>query len=558
MAVNSSSEMRDPRQRFFVRLRLKYRGKYDAVSMALYALVVYGWGLTLYPLGKDFALLEEPGQGMSVLAGVIFKAEVALFGASSIGYHAVNLAIMYVCMVCLYFLVNSAVPGPFWLGTLAATLFMANPACGEAVLSLSGVADLAPCLFALAALTLYARNVLRFRRWQYIFALVLFALASLGSAVNVFLFVVVALYEGLVVPRGRRRLWRLAPFVVIGLGSLGLYARSVIGQGWNLAGRFAPLYFLFYPVGFLPETARRFHESPWLGWVSALAVLVLVVLVVRKVQMPPTSPTGSKGAESIPPNCAAPLLVGLLGMAAIRASGGDRPIDLVHLVGGGQLLPASALYHLALVALFYRMMQHPKWRLTIIGATTLLCVVYFAMQIHQDFRWRRAAREVRAFQAEAARLASVHPGKPIAVCPDYREYRGAPMGFSEALGHTTPFSNAIPAVSVLPLRFSEGMEVVLDAWTPEGGAVVVRGVMPLDVVWFPYTLSRPGLPWQTETATVILVEVGDKEFRLSVRARENELPVLVLPAKTAIAPSTREFAQQLDPEGHRQTQGTEE
>jgi len=515
--------MHDRNHSPLVHWRLKYREKYDAVSMAIYVLLVYAWGFYIGPLGHDFAVLANAGQELPAVTRHLFAWEMQAFGGWPVGYHVVNLALMYGCMLCLHFLVNASIKGPFWLGTLAAVLFMANPATGGAVLHLSGVADLAPCLAALAALMVYALNALRPTRLKYALALALFAFASLAFSKSALLVIPVVLYERLVVPRERRHYARLLPFIVVGIPAMILHGSHLLQAASSLQATFVPLYFLFYPIGFLPETVQRLHQAPWLGWISAAAVLAILALVVRKTR---------RGA----------VLFGLLAMLAFRLGGQDRPVDLVHLVGGGQLLVPSAMYHLGLVALFHRMMEHPRWRFTIVGGTTIMCMVYFAMQIHQDFAWRHASRCVHEFQSRAEAAATQSGDEPLGVCPDYRYYQGAPMCLSESIAYDSPFSNRIPAVPLLPLHYfkPDAMEVSVDTWSPESGTVSVRGKRPLDVVCAPYTLAHEGKPWDSEHTAVVLSAVDAEEFRFTITSREASLPTVILPGAQGKASSGEE------------------
>ncbi|MCX5771469.1 MAG: hypothetical protein NTZ09_14540, partial [Candidatus Hydrogenedentes bacterium] len=161
--------------------------------MLIYLLIVYAWSLSLYPLGRDYAALADP-TSLPPIAGKLFAWEIRAFGGSPYGYHAVNLVLLYGCMMALYRFVRLAIPGPFWLGTLAAALFMANPVHSEAVLNLSGVGDLVPAFLALLALVAYAQHRAGPRGWTGVLALAAFALAVLPYRQNVMLIIVPALY----------------------------------------------------------------------------------------------------------------------------------------------------------------------------------------------------------------------------------------------------------------------------------------------------------------------------------------------------------------------------
>ena len=497
-----------------VALRLKYRTRMDAVMMLVYTSIVYAWGLPAHPLGRDYEALATQGENLPILAGTLFRLEMAWFSDWAVGYHLVNLVLLYACMLLIYFLTNLTVRGLWWFGTLAAVLFMANPVHTEAVMNLSGVADLVPCLAALAALTACAYHAWQPGRRLFAFSLALLATASLLYEANAYLFLVVLLLERIITDPSKRDRKRLIPWLMIGACGLVWHREALVAGGVDPAGMFSPLYFLFYPIGFLPETARRFHEHPWLGWVAAGVVIAILALVCRKVR---------RGH----------VLFGLLAMAAIRLYPGADPIDPVHMVGGGQLLLANALFNIALVGLFFRIMDSIKWRVTTVWLTTMLCIVFFVMQVRANVLWRRAGDEVRAIQQWAEQRADE---APLGLLPDYRYCAGAPMCLKEAISYDTPFSKAVPTVSILRLHTDKpaSPNVHLRSWSPEsGGELAVTGLRPIDLAPWPYALSREGVVVAWGGTEARLAEVRDDGFTIALTPRpgaKGTLPKVTLPA----------------------------
>ena len=479
----------------------------DATAMFVYLWMVYVWSLTVPPLGRDYACMADPAARMPLLARGLLGWEMHTFGAHPVPYHLVNLALLYACMLLLYRFVRLAVRGPVWLGTLGATLFMANPVHSEAVLNLCGAADLLPCLLALLALTLYAEHMAEPRLWKRALALGAFAVAALFYDVNVFLVLVLVLFEALVVEKEKRRPGRMAPFLVLSLAGWVLNRSLFTAGNFDLEGMFLPLYFVFYPVGFLPETARSFQEAPWLLWVTAALVVFVVVLIYRKAKRPA-------------------IVFGLLAMLALRLGHGRPVINPVHLVGGGRLLLANALFNVALAALFYRIMEHRKWQKPVVILTTFLALVLFGLQIRVVVAWQHAGRIVRQFQADAASAE-----EPVGVLPDFQYYVGAPMRLTEAIAHDTPFSKVIQAVPLLPLNYAppKRVAVAVPEWTRDSGTLVVRGSDPMDLITYPYTLAHLGGGVQTEHATVELVTVEPSHLVFRITPHTHPLPRTLLP-----------------------------
>ncbi|MCL4691254.1 MAG: hypothetical protein KJ060_01900 [Candidatus Hydrogenedentes bacterium] len=521
--------MRDPNKKPhpLVALRMRYHDTYDAVSLFVYLFIIYIWSVTTYPMGRDFEVLATAGNDLPFLAGQLFRLEMAVFGTWLPGYHFVNMLLLYACVMCVYYFTNLTVRGLWWFGTLSACLFLANPVHSEAVLNISGVGDLIPCLIALLALTAYAAQVRNPKAWKVSVAFVLFIVATVPYASNATLILVIVLFELLVARTGERSFARLGVFFVAGIAGLFAHAGDLITSGVQLAQRMTPLYFLFYPLGFLPKTVVAFHERPWLGWLAVLVVIGLFALIYRKARRPV-------------------ILFGVLAMVALRLGPLDRPVDFVSLIGGGQLLLANAFFTIGLVALFFCIMEHPKWRISMVGITTSLVIILFAMQFISVRRWHDAGERVAAFQAEAKEVAR---DGAIGVLPDYRDYYGAPMNLSDAIAYDTIFSEAIPAVSILPLRAerTKHRQDVVTEWSSAGGVLTLTGDLPNSVYGLfpnPSALAeaREGTPVSaiagpqaiaTANATISIADAEHESVTIVITAEAPPLPERVIPGLPA-------------------------
>lgn len=467
--------------------------------MFIYLLVVYVWSLWLHPLGRDFPAFAY-SEMYPFLVNRLLAWEMATFGASPLGYHLVNLAVLYGCMLCVYRFTRLTVQGPFWLGTLAATLFMANPVHSEAVLNVTGITDLMPALLALLALTAYAEHVAAPRAWRHVFALALFALAAIPYSVNAGLIVVLLLHELLIAPQRdwRRFLW----FVPIAVAGWINYAEFfIIPFPHNLmpGAMWGPLYFIFYPIGFLPENASRFVQYPWLGWLSAAVIIAILAAIYRKARRPA-------------------ILFGLLAMPATRLFQGSDFVNLIHLIGGGSLLVATAMFNVAFVALCHRIMDHPQWKRPVVMGTTLLAVLLFALEIRVIQSWRQAGEIITAFQVGAAAINATEDA-PIGVLPDYRYYRGAPLDLSRSIAHNTPFSNRLPALSLLPIHYDPALKVEVTPAGQDGAhTVTLSGVPPVNLVTYRCRLAIGELI-PAPGATVKITALAPERLELLVTPR---------------------------------------
>jgi hypothetical protein len=479
--------------------------------MLVYMLLVYTWGLWTYPLGRDYAAMASGGQDLPALANHLFALEMRLFGDGVVGYHLVNLVFLYACMIALYRFTALTVKGPAWLGIFAANLFMANPLHTESVLNLSGIGDLLPTLLALLALVAYAEHVERPNSSRLFIAFALLAGATLPYKTHAYLPVVFLLYEGLVTGSHRRSRWRIGLGALLLMVSLALHGKALAAADYDLAAMAVPLYFTIYCIGFLPENVLLWINQPWIGWLAASACIVVLGFIHRRARRPV-------------------FMFALLAMATLRLAPSDRAVDPVHLIGGGQLLLAQALFMVAVAALYLRIMEHPKWCTPFVLSSISVSIIFFAMEAVSIGHWREAGRQVQAFQNRATTLAEANPNQAIAVLPDFQYYRGAPMNLSESIAHDTPFSTPINHVALLPLHYEKGdaMKVSVEDWSSEGGAVVVTGIKAIRIAPHPYDLARDANQVKAPEASYTPT-IDDTTTTFTIQPAGQALPSLWVP-----------------------------
>ncbi|MCC6145458.1 MAG: hypothetical protein IT368_16755, partial [Candidatus Hydrogenedentes bacterium] len=291
------------------------------VANILYLLLVHVWILGIPVLGRDLG------------SGAADNPLHLLFGEAAFLYQAVNILLLWICMISLFFLTRLALRGPWWLGSLSATLFMANPVKTEALVLHSGFADLWPAATALVSLALYAGHTRRPARLYYGAAFVFFILA-VASPRNVLLFLVFLLYERLLVPRQSRRYGRLFPFAAAFVAALFIHLGpdQVRGAAADPIASFLPLYLILYPIGLLPETAHALMSwTPWF-WIGAAIVALVLGLIYRKARHPA-------------------ILFAVSSMLVLRLFQGEAFVEPVHLTGGGALLLPAAFFYLGISAI---------------------------------------------------------------------------------------------------------------------------------------------------------------------------------------------------------------
>lgn len=510
-------------------LRLRYKDAYDSVSMLFYLLLVYGWGLWVYPLGRDFAHLANRGADLPFGAKQLFALEMDWFGNNPVGYHLVNLALMYGCMLLVYYFVNATVRGLWWFGTLAACLFMANPVHSESMLNLSGVGDLVPCLVGLGVLASYAW--LTRTDWVRVPTAIVFGLlvlAVLAYEELRTLGLVLYLYEVLAVSKSRRRHGRALSAVAISLVAVLTLGSNLGDAIKDPVQSFGSLYLIFYPIGFLPETVQAFHETPWLVWAAVAQIAFVVWLLQRKAR---------RGT----------LLFALFSMLFLSCAPGD--FDWVHMIGGGQLLLANALFVLGVIVVVFRIMDHPKWRIPMISITSMLVLVMFGLQWKSIRKWHDAGQYVRHFQ-ELAASATQDGTVSMGILPDFWFYYGAPAMLSASVRYDTPFSKQLPAIPLLRLNpdVLSPEQYLIHNWSAGGGEVtVVAKESPNLFRYFPGAARLEvgaaqalSSVWGDEmpSGTVAIQDIGDKTIRVAISGES--LPEQLVPGNLSREESDRE------------------
>ena len=69
---------------WIAKFRVKYFYVFDSFLLLFYTVLVYAWGLTVPPLGRDYAAMASEGTDLPFLANWIFAWEMRTFGASPV------------------------------------------------------------------------------------------------------------------------------------------------------------------------------------------------------------------------------------------------------------------------------------------------------------------------------------------------------------------------------------------------------------------------------------------------------------------------------------------
>ena len=476
-----------------------HRARIDSAALLVYTLVVHVWAIGLGPTGRDYAALAGAAD-LSPVSAWLVATLAALFGAHAFAYIILNIALLYGVCLLIYWIHRTLQPdSKVWLGTLAAACFMAHPLKAESVLNLTGAVELLPAALALVAVLLYAAHMRRPSPVLLGCLLAAYALATVPFPENRMLFAALIGLEVVVAAR-RSGEWLSRCLSIAGLGLFLAWQAPWSFTEFDPARAWSPLYFMAYPIGFLPENAIAMRAIPWYGWACAAGVVggVGVVLWLSR----------------------APVAVAcVLAALAFRATPASAHVDPVHLIGGGSMMVPLAFFFIGLSAVFDRMMTHRKWQRGVVSGTTLLAAILFGMQIYGIGAWRRAGDLVDTTRLTVESFDTT--SSPVHVIPDYQYFRGAPVLLSESLRYDTPFGDGLAVEGFLPLNYRPPGEgtIALDSVERDEIVVDVGGDSLLNAIPWPYDLVREGAVVRGRHGDVLVEAATPEGLRFSVKRK---------------------------------------
>jgi hypothetical protein len=396
---------------------------------------------------------------------------------------------------------------------------MANPAKSEGVLQLTAVADLLPAFSALAALAAFAGWVRHGRLWTYLLALALLAFATWNFVENLPLPLVAFLLYCLI-PTGRRASnLQLMPVALVALVGCFRHAWVYGVTPFDPVSAFAPLYLAFYPMGLLTPTAVLYLHHPWLWLLVGLFFAALVALAFR-----------CSGQRAILFGVGAALLMRVVPLGTF---------DFVHCHGGGALIVPFALLNVAAAAVWMQVQRHPRWARASVLLSTLICVIFFALQMQALWHWRQAADLVKIFQAKAAQSVEESKGEPVAILPDFRYHHTAPVALYASVLTDTPFSKLLPMRTALAMNyFPPGRgDVRIDSWDEFGAEFTISGATLEEIFGPDFYRLKQGDSVSYEAYELRVEERSPGLVRVRIFTVNDFLPKTIVPFRNSGLPS---------------------
>lgn len=444
----------------------------------IYLLILFGWTLRLGPMGRDFSLLPSIGESGTLASVAAFFA-----GESVLLLRFAGLAALY-GMVCLIFrLTRSLTGGPWWLGSVAAVLFLAHPLKSEAVFTAAGFVELAESVLILLAV--WAVDLLD--RDRILFRLTGWIVPPLAAWMTDRWWEVLVLCGGWAWIRQvatRGHVTRTLPALVAVLcGGLyecsrdpaALYGLLHGSRAWLLAG---------WPFGLSENAIRLFDRFPVLHAVWSLLVCIGLALLARRY-------AGRAAARVI-------LVTFPLAMAA-----GVR-VDFRTFEGGAAYLIPTGLLGMAAALGFRAQLEHPRFRTRTVAVSTAVCLALMAWHSWIALDWVRAHRLLIQGRAAAAQEPE---SAVLAVFPDVMRVGFAPVRLAEALRCPPPYGPGRTAYALawVELDRADRDSVKVTGYTSQGGILTVSGIQGRRP-WTGYRLepSQPEPAWTELLWRIIL------------------------------------------------------
>lgn len=340
------------------------------VANFVYLWAVHAWGLWRPELSGDAALFEYNGYAAQpAIPRAWLNVATHLLGGEILPIRMLNALLLYACMVGVFLLTRAVVKGPWWLGSLAAVLMMANPLKSAAFLSAGGMLHLLPALFAI---------------WGILLAVWPFQKNGAAWGVLGGILILLAQNEGIE--------YAFCPLVIILLrcASVGVQVIPMLVcvalNVWTVAiqwdalrelsftpDRFLALLLAVYPIGLLNGTRDFLTAHPAAAWGSVLCMLAAWLGLWRWSKHP---------------------AVLWCGLAALALRFAAAPVDLVSMAGGETMILPIACIAMGFAAICHRIMLHPQWPRQVVFLTTCVCLLFFGLQIRALKHWTDAGQVV--------------------------------------------------------------------------------------------------------------------------------------------------------------------
>lgn len=326
----------------------------------IYVAVVFLWVIFLPISGSDYLWFNNTFFNQPIHGSDSFILSV-IFSYSSIAFRLLNFLLLYILMVILFFTTRFITGGPWWLGSLSAVLFMAHPLTQPQVIQLNGYETLFPLIMNAIPLLLFAYSVYT-ETSRFIFIWLLSLLALLVSPLSVPFILIIGfgflLNREVQGPIPKQYIWMWL-FTTVP----ALYFLKINQTNYSFSLDFIPqLSLLIYPIGWLPLSVNKYNWNGILPLFYGLLSISTVTFISWKIRR----------------KYLVLLLWGIIFLCMFSQKNGtnfSQPLQ-----NPSALFPLM-LFCIAISGICGIIQKQPRWKMSIVKATTVLCIIMMGCQM---------------------------------------------------------------------------------------------------------------------------------------------------------------------------------
>ncbi|MGC8845861.1 MAG: hypothetical protein ACP5QY_08420, partial [Candidatus Hydrogenedens sp.] len=312
--------------------------------------------------------------------------------------------------------------GPWWLGSLSAVLFMAHPLTQPQILHLNGYETLIPIIINAFLLLLLAYSIYT-RIPRFIFICLLLLIAVFVSSLST-PFILIIGFGLLLSSNFQRPVSKKHIGISILTILTALYFLRINQSKYFFSLDFIPQFsLLVYPIGWLPMTVKIYHCNGLLSIFYILSCISVLAFISWKVKQKYLH-----------------LLLG--GIVFLCMFSYKNSVDLSQPLQNPSSLSPLLLFCIAVSWICGIIQKQPRWKMSIVKATTLLCIVMMGWQIFLNGLYAYSSFQEQHIAEDIFRQVEEKHIDEFILFPESIEYRWHRLNI-----HATLLKNKITSTS---------------------------------------------------------------------------------------------------------------
>jgi len=432
----------------------------------VYVSVVFLWVIFLPVSASDYLWFHNTFFNQPIYGSDSFILS-AILSYSSIAFRLLNFFLLYVLMLILFFTTRFISGGPWWLGSLAAVLFMAHPLTQPQVIQLNGYETLFPIVMNAILLLLFAYSV-HTQTSQFIFIWLLSLIALLTVPLSAPFILIIGfgllLNRNVQGPIPKQHIW-------IGLLTIlpALYFLKVNQSNYTFSFDFIPqLSLLIYPIGWLPTTVDIYHSNGILPILYGLISIFVLLLISWKVKQKY-------------------LLLLSWGILFLCLFSHKNSVNLTQPLQNPSALFPLMLFCITVSGICGIIQKQPRWKTSIVKVTTLLCIIMMGGQILLNGFYAYSSSQEQHISEDIFRQVEKQNIDEFILFPSSIEYRWHKLNiFASLLKNKITFPSPVQKVIIFPyciLRPDSVFDVELTAPYYSENSLII-GISPTCVEYW--------------------------------------------------------------------------